>query len=79
MLLYMCYLELIKIFVHHSKKEGVKNSRPAVPPPPGPTPLVPSASLEAEDDMGMKKRDAEHDFIPLSVCVFASDKVSIYC
>ncbi|XP_029992182.1 bromodomain-containing protein 4-like isoform X3 [Sphaeramia orbicularis] len=34
-----------------SKKEGVKNSRPAVPPQTGPTPLVPSASLEAEDDM----------------------------
>nr|XP_046228147.1 bromodomain-containing protein 4-like isoform X2 [Scatophagus argus] len=33
------------------KKEGVKNSRPAVQPQPGPTPLVPSASLEAEDDM----------------------------
>ncbi|CAJ1053873.1 bromodomain-containing protein 4-like isoform X4 [Xyrichtys novacula] len=33
------------------KKEGVKNSRPAVPPPPGPTPLVPSAALEAEDDI----------------------------
>ncbi|GAA6221675.1 bromodomain-containing protein 4-like isoform X1 [Lates japonicus] len=33
------------------KKEGVKNSRPAVPPQPGPTPLVPSASLEAEDDI----------------------------
>ncbi|XP_076584478.1 bromodomain-containing protein 4-like isoform X2 [Chaetodon auriga] len=33
------------------KKEGVKNSRPAVPPQPGPTPLVPSASLEAEDDL----------------------------
>ncbi|XP_067354006.1 bromodomain-containing protein 4-like isoform X3 [Channa argus] len=33
------------------KKEGVKNSRPAVPPPPGPIPLVPSASLEAEDDI----------------------------
>ncbi|XP_074544031.1 bromodomain-containing protein 4-like isoform X2 [Halichoeres trimaculatus] len=33
------------------KKEGVKNSRPAVLPPPGPTPLVPSASLEAEDDI----------------------------
>ncbi|XP_040891694.1 bromodomain-containing protein 4-like [Toxotes jaculatrix] len=34
-----------------SKKEGVKISRPAVPPQPGPTPLVPSASLEAEDDI----------------------------
>ncbi|XP_078146896.1 bromodomain-containing protein 4-like isoform X3 [Centroberyx gerrardi] len=33
------------------KKEGVKNSRPGVPPQPGPTPLVPSASLEAEDDI----------------------------
>ncbi|KAM7009261.1 LOW QUALITY PROTEIN: bromodomain-containing protein 4-like [Tautogolabrus adspersus] len=33
------------------KKEGVKNSRPAVPLPPGPTPLVPSAALEAEDDV----------------------------
>lgn len=33
------------------KKEGIKNSRPAVPPEPGPTPLVPSASLEVEDDM----------------------------
>ncbi|KAI3352525.1 hypothetical protein L3Q82_005472 [Scortum barcoo] len=33
------------------KKEGVKNSRPVVPPQPGPTPLVPSAALEAEDDM----------------------------
>ncbi|KAM3864552.1 bromodomain-containing protein 4-like [Diretmus argenteus] len=32
------------------KKEGVKNSRPGVPPQTGPTPLVPSASLEAEDD-----------------------------
>uniref|UniRef100_A0A672ZT22 Bromodomain-containing protein 4-like n=1 Tax=Sphaeramia orbicularis TaxID=375764 RepID=A0A672ZT22_9TELE len=45
--------KLIKSFVHNSKKEGVKNSRPAVPPQTGPTPLVPSASLEAEDDMGM--------------------------
>ncbi|XP_077427299.1 bromodomain-containing protein 4-like isoform X2 [Vanacampus margaritifer] len=35
------------------KKEGVKNSRPAVAPQPGPTPLVPSASLEAEDDMDL--------------------------
>ncbi|XP_029356626.1 bromodomain-containing protein 4-like [Echeneis naucrates] len=35
------------------KKEGVKNSRPAAPPPPGPTPLVPSASLEAEDDLDL--------------------------
>lgn len=34
-----------------SKKEGVKSIHPAVPP--GPTPLVPSASLEAENDMGM--------------------------
>ncbi|XP_028307198.1 bromodomain-containing protein 4-like isoform X2 [Gouania willdenowi] len=34
-----------------SKKEGIKNSRPAVVPPLGPTPLVPSASLEAEDDI----------------------------
>ncbi|KAM7394609.1 hypothetical protein PAMP_021400 [Pampus punctatissimus] len=34
-----------------SKKEVVKSSRPAVPPQTGPTPLVPSASLEAEDDM----------------------------
>ncbi|XP_032384391.1 bromodomain-containing protein 4 isoform X3 [Etheostoma spectabile] len=33
------------------KKEGVKNSRPVVPPPPGPTPLVPSASLEAEEEL----------------------------
>ncbi|XP_029909776.1 bromodomain-containing protein 4-like [Myripristis murdjan] len=33
------------------KKEGVKNSRPGVPPQTGPTPLVPSASLEAEDDI----------------------------
>ncbi|XP_061882435.1 bromodomain-containing protein 4-like isoform X1 [Entelurus aequoreus] len=33
------------------KKEGIKNSRPAVPPQTGPTPLVPSASLEADDDM----------------------------
>nr|XP_019962606.1 PREDICTED: bromodomain-containing protein 4-like [Paralichthys olivaceus] len=33
------------------KKEGVKNSRPTVPPQPGPTPLVPSASLEAEDEI----------------------------
>ncbi|XP_049901610.1 bromodomain-containing protein 4-like isoform X4 [Epinephelus moara] len=33
------------------KKEGVKNSRPAAPPQPVPTPLVPSASLEAEDEI----------------------------
>ncbi|XP_072240785.1 bromodomain-containing protein 4-like isoform X1 [Leuresthes tenuis] len=33
------------------KKEGIKNNRPAVPPQPGPVPLVPSASLEAEDDV----------------------------
>ncbi|XP_062243617.1 bromodomain-containing protein 4-like isoform X2 [Platichthys flesus] len=33
------------------KKEGVKNSRPTAPPQPGPTPLVPSASLEAEDEI----------------------------
>ncbi|XP_034739967.1 bromodomain-containing protein 4-like isoform X3 [Etheostoma cragini] len=33
------------------KKEGVKNSRPVVPPQPGPTPLVPSASLEAEEEL----------------------------
>lgn len=33
------------------KKEGVKSSRPAVPPQTGPTPLVPSASLEAGDDI----------------------------
>lgn len=32
-----------------SKKEGVKNTRPPVPPQPGPTPLVPSASLEEVD------------------------------
>lgn len=55
-------MELIKTFVNHSKKEGVKNSRPAVPPQPGPTPLVPSASLEAEDDMGMNMRD-KHNFM----------------
>ncbi|KAM6941308.1 bromodomain-containing protein 4-like isoform 1-T2 [Lycodopsis pacificus] len=36
-----------------SKKEGVKNSRPVVQPQPGPTPLVPSASLEAEDEPGV--------------------------
>ncbi|XP_051940170.1 bromodomain-containing protein 4-like isoform X2 [Hippocampus zosterae] len=35
------------------KKEGIKNSRPAVPPQTGPTPLVPSASLEAEDDIDL--------------------------
>ncbi|KAM4604470.1 bromodomain-containing protein 4-like isoform 2-T3 [Polymixia lowei] len=35
------------------KKEGVKNSRPGAPAQPGPTPLVPSASLEAEDDTGV--------------------------
>ncbi|XP_057698999.1 bromodomain-containing protein 4-like isoform X2 [Corythoichthys intestinalis] len=35
------------------KKEGIKNSHPVAPPQPGPTPLVPSASLEAEDDMEM--------------------------
>lgn len=34
-----------------SKKEGVKTIHPSAPP--GPTPLVPSASLEAENDMGM--------------------------
>ncbi|XP_034043675.1 bromodomain-containing protein 4-like isoform X2 [Thalassophryne amazonica] len=34
-----------------SKKEGVKNNRPADPPQTAPTALVPSASLEAEDDM----------------------------
>ncbi|KAM4584542.1 bromodomain-containing protein 4-like isoform 1-T1 [Odontesthes bonariensis] len=33
------------------KKEGIKNNRLAVPPQPGPVPLVPSASLEAEDDV----------------------------
>ncbi|XP_056135842.1 bromodomain-containing protein 4-like isoform X2 [Lampris incognitus] len=36
-----------------SKKEGIKNSRPGAPPQTGPTPLVPSASLEAEDDLGV--------------------------
>lgn len=41
------------MIVYYSKKEGIKNIRPGVPPPPGPTPLVPSASLEAEDDMGV--------------------------
>ncbi|XP_049576050.1 bromodomain-containing protein 4 isoform X1 [Syngnathus scovelli] len=35
------------------KKEGIKNSRPAVAPQSAPTPLVPSASLEAEDDMDL--------------------------
>lgn len=35
-----------------SKKEGVKTIHPAAPP--GPTPLVPSASLEAENDIGMR-------------------------
>ncbi|XP_077575100.1 bromodomain-containing protein 4-like [Stigmatopora nigra] len=35
------------------KKEGIKNSHPVAPPQPGPTPLVPSASLEAEDDMDL--------------------------
>lgn len=39
--------------VSHSKKEGVKYTHPVIPPQPGPTPLVPSASLEAEDDMGI--------------------------
>ncbi|XP_068177120.1 bromodomain-containing protein 4-like isoform X2 [Antennarius striatus] len=33
------------------RKEGDKNSRPAVMPLPGPTPLVPSASLEADNDL----------------------------
>ncbi|XP_029949883.1 bromodomain-containing protein 4-like isoform X2 [Salarias fasciatus] len=33
------------------KKEGIKNNRPVVVPQPGPTPLVPSAALEAEDDV----------------------------
>ncbi|KAK5898669.1 hypothetical protein CesoFtcFv8_008223 [Champsocephalus esox] len=33
------------------KKEGVKHSRPLVAPQPGPTPLVPSAALEAEDEL----------------------------
>ncbi|KAM3623347.1 uncharacterized protein V6R79_009993 [Siganus canaliculatus] len=33
------------------KKEGVKNSHPAVPSQTGPTPLVPSAFLEAEEEM----------------------------
>ncbi|KAM9793067.1 bromodomain-containing protein 4-like [Neosynchiropus ocellatus] len=34
-----------------SKKEGVPNSHPAAAPPTGTTPLVPSASLEADNDM----------------------------
>lgn len=42
-------MELIKELLIYSKKEGVKNPRPAVPPQPGPTPLVPSASLEDVD------------------------------
>lgn len=49
------------MFVNHSKKEGVKNSRPVVPLQPAPTPLVPSASLEPEEDMGMKMRAVEHN------------------
>ncbi|XP_032418942.1 bromodomain-containing protein 4-like isoform X2 [Xiphophorus hellerii] len=36
-----------------SKKEDVKNSRPAPPPPSGPIALLPSASLEAEDDIDL--------------------------
>ena len=40
----------------HRKKEGIKNTRPALPPQPGPTPLVPSAALEVEDDLGMYVR-----------------------
>lgn len=41
------------MFTTYSKKEGLKNNHPAVLLQPGPTPLVPSASLEAENDMGM--------------------------
>uniref|UniRef100_A0A8C2YYW4 Bromodomain containing 4 n=2 Tax=Cyclopterus lumpus TaxID=8103 RepID=A0A8C2YYW4_CYCLU len=33
-----------------NKKEGLKNSRPVAAPQPGPTPLVPSALLEVEDE-----------------------------
>ncbi|PWA32562.1 hypothetical protein CCH79_00015105 [Gambusia affinis] len=36
-----------------SKKEDVKNSRPPPPPPSGPVALLPSASLEAEDDIDL--------------------------
>uniref|UniRef100_A0A1A7YP49 Bromodomain-containing protein 2 n=1 Tax=Iconisemion striatum TaxID=60296 RepID=A0A1A7YP49_9TELE len=36
-----------------NKKEGIKNSRPAPPLQAGPIPLVPSASLEAEDDIDL--------------------------
>lgn len=41
-----------RLFNYSKKEGGGKVSRPVVPPQPGPTPLVPSASLEAEDDMG---------------------------
>ncbi|XP_077936071.1 bromodomain-containing protein 4-like isoform X3 [Gasterosteus aculeatus] len=34
-------------------RKDVKNIRPLAPPPPEPTPLVPSASLEAEEDPGV--------------------------
>ncbi|KAM4751302.1 bromodomain-containing protein 4-like isoform 1-T2 [Anableps anableps] len=36
-----------------SKKDDIKNSRPAPPPPSGPIALLPSASLEAEDDIDL--------------------------
>ncbi|KAM4595691.1 bromodomain-containing protein 4-like isoform 1-T2 [Fundulus diaphanus] len=36
-----------------SKKDEIKNSRPAAPPPSGPIALLPSASLEAEDDIDL--------------------------
>lgn len=41
-----------RLFNYSKKEGGGKVGRPVVPPQPGPTPLVPSASLEAEDDMG---------------------------
>ena len=50
---------LIKCSLINSKKEGVKNSRPGAPTQAGPTPLVPSASLEAEEDMGVYEKDTE--------------------
>ncbi|XP_015238721.1 PREDICTED: bromodomain-containing protein 4-like isoform X3 [Cyprinodon variegatus] len=41
---------MIKERKKSSKKDDIKNSRPAVPPPSAPVALLPSASLEAEDD-----------------------------
>lgn len=51
---------LFELICQNSKKESIKNSRAAMLPQSGPTPLVPSASLEADNDMGMFEEKQGH-------------------